>query len=104
MFPFVPVDDVFPVSVKEPGTHFCQIFVASGLSPGLPSAVARVSVLPATESVVVARTTVVPVVVVFVSVTVQLPVVPAVVQEPALSVPGPLTFVKLMTVPPGAFT
>ena len=68
-----------------------QSFVAFALSPGLPSDVARVSVLPPTERVVSAWTTVVPGVVEFVRVTVQLPVVPTVVHGfVVVNVPGPV--------------
>src|SRR5262245_6345221 len=80
-----------------------QFLVALTLSPGLPSPVARWSVMPPTMTSVEAFTTVTPLTA-LVRVTVQLPVAPTVVQLDAESVPGPDTLAKLMTVPAGAFT
>ena len=55
-------------------------FVASALSPALPSPVARFSVRPPTTTAVEARTVVTPAVEALFSVTVHEPVVPIVVQ------------------------
>src|SRR4051794_40477816 len=66
--------------------------------------VVRVTVRPPSEVVTLAETTVVPTVD-DVSVTVQLPVAPTVVHGfVVVNEPGPLTLVKLIDVPAGAFT
>ena len=81
-----------------------QFFTALALSPARPSPVARFSVTPPTTTVVAARTVVTPAVDALFSVTVQEPVVPIVVQLAGVSDPGPLTMLKLIVVPAGAFT
>jgi hypothetical protein len=78
-------------------------FAASGLSPAFASPVVRVNETPLTDTVVVARTVVVPVAA-DVIVSVQLPVVPTVVHwfEPT-NAPGPDWTDPVQTVPAGAF-
>src|SRR6266540_2089690 len=79
-------------------------FVALPLSPTFESPVSRFSTTPPTVTAVAAFTTVVPGVAV-VSVIVQLPVPPAVVQGLAVvKPPGPLTIENVICVPSGAFT
>src|SRR4051812_33475363 len=77
--------------------------VASGLSPAFASPVVRVSETPPTETVVVARSVVVPVVA-EVIVTVQLPVARRVLHEgEPTNEPGPVKIETVQVVPAGAF-
>src|SRR5262249_33273059 len=81
-----------------------HVLFAFGLSPGKPSPVSPWITRPPTETSVAAFTTVVPVVLELIT-TVQEPVPPDVVQVfGPTKLPGPLTFVKVITVPAGAFT
>src|SRR5262245_44218348 len=83
-----------------------QVFVASPLSPTLPSPVERVSAVPPTVTVVVARTVVVPVVDDVIT-TEHEPKPPEVVQllgpTNAAVAPPEFVSVKLIVVPLGAF-
>src|SRR6188508_1189865 len=81
-----------------PESEPIHVLIAFGESPAFASPVARLTVCPPTTTAVEARTVVWPEVVLLVSVTEHSPVVPTVVQLGALSAPGPLTIVKLMTV------
>src|SRR4051812_50205978 len=78
-----------------------NVFTASPLSPGFESDVARLNVKPATPTETDACSVVAPGEVEL-TVTVHSPLVPAVVQLFAPSVPLPPTVVKLTTVPAGA--
>src|SRR5215470_16956153 len=84
---------------------FTHVFCASTLSPTFPSPVARVNETPITETVVEARTTVVPAVPEVIC-TVHEPVVPEVVQllTPPTKLPGPDRIENVIVVPAGAFT
>jgi hypothetical protein len=79
-----------------------QVLLAFPESPVFESPVERLTVTPPTTGLVEAFTDVTPAVEEF-SVTEHEPVVPTVVQDAALRLPGPLTFEKLIVVPTGAF-
>src|SRR5262245_50353466 len=86
-------------------TSSAQFLFASALSPALPSPLVRVNATPPTVTVVLARTTVVPVTADVID-TVQEPVAPTVVHvfTPPTKEPGPLWMLKVIRVPTGAGT
>src|SRR6266545_3966931 len=112
--PFVSLSSVtvnvcdVPTSCVSFGTivifALAHSFVASMLSPALPSFDSRCSATPPTLTSVAAQTFVVPVVAELI-VTVQEPVPPDVLQVAGpMKPPGPETIEKLIVVPFGAFT